>query len=190
MGDCKCCNQAERCDRQIADDITALCGARSTEKSRRIPRQIVACICGRIRRRLFVTLTRGTVAQPQSRSRDVSDPRTDPGAKVRGPEVGSLTSRLLSAALSAAAKPAATPSIDPRGSLSANSRAVFGYAHGPRSASPHDRSDAGTGTSPQEGGDGRPGAISPSSSPLSLCQVPREARRLTVRDRGSTRSVG
>ena len=32
-------------------------------------------------------------------SRDVSDPRTDPGVRVRGPEVGSLTSRLLSGAV-------------------------------------------------------------------------------------------
>jgi orotate phosphoribosyltransferase len=29
---------------------------------------------------------------------DVSDPRTDPGVRVRGPRVGSLTSRLLSCA--------------------------------------------------------------------------------------------
>jgi len=28
-------------------------------------------------------------------SRDVSDPRTDPGVRVRGPRVGSLTSQLL-----------------------------------------------------------------------------------------------
>src|SRR2546421_11421431 len=35
---------------------------------------------------------------PISSSRDVSDPRTDPGVRVRGPEVGSLTSRLLSCA--------------------------------------------------------------------------------------------
>ena len=31
-------------------------------------------------------------------SRDVSDPRTDPGVRVPGPQVGSLTSRLLSCA--------------------------------------------------------------------------------------------
>jgi len=31
-------------------------------------------------------------------SRDVSDPRTDPGVTGRGPRVGSLTSRLLSCA--------------------------------------------------------------------------------------------
>ena len=33
-----------------------------------------------------------------SSSRDVSDPRTDPGVRVPGPQVGSLTSRLLSSA--------------------------------------------------------------------------------------------
>jgi len=32
-------------------------------------------------------------------SRDVSDPRTDPGVRGRGPRVGSLTSRLLSDAV-------------------------------------------------------------------------------------------
>ena len=35
---------------------------------------------------------------PITSSRGVSDPRTDPGVRVRGPEVGSLTSRLLSGA--------------------------------------------------------------------------------------------
>jgi hypothetical protein len=33
-----------------------------------------------------------------SGSRDVSDPGTDPGVRVEGPKVGSLTSRLLSRA--------------------------------------------------------------------------------------------
>jgi len=37
-------------------------------------------------------------------------------------------------------------SINPRGSLSANSHSVFGCAHGPRSASPHDRFDLRSGT--------------------------------------------
>ena len=35
---------------------------------------------------------------PVTGSRDVSDPRTDPGVRVRGPRVGSLTSPLLSGA--------------------------------------------------------------------------------------------
>lgn len=37
-------------------------------------------------------------AVPTAGSRDVSDPRTDPGVRVRGPEVGSLTPQLLSCA--------------------------------------------------------------------------------------------
>jgi hypothetical protein len=37
-------------------------------------------------------------AVPTASSRDVSDPRTDPGVTVTGPEVGSLTPRLLSCA--------------------------------------------------------------------------------------------
>jgi putative addiction module component len=44
--------------------------------------------------------------------------------------------------------------------------------------------------SPRKGGGERPGASSPSSSPSHLCQVPRETRKLTVRDRGGTRFVG
>jgi hypothetical protein len=39
-------------------------------------------------------------------SRDVSDPRTDPGARVRGLRVGSLTSRLLFAPPDASAQTA------------------------------------------------------------------------------------
>ena len=39
-------------------------------------------------------------------SRDVSDPRTDPGARVLGPRVGSLTSRLLFAPLGVSAQTA------------------------------------------------------------------------------------
>ena len=46
------------------------------------------------------------------------------------------------------------------------------------------------GVLPQEGGGDRPGASSPSSSPSHLCQVPRETRKLTVRDRGGIRFVG
>src|SRR3954453_21288491 len=44
--------------------------------------------------------------------------------------------------------------------------------------------------SPRKGGGDRPGASSSSSSPSHLCQVPRETRKLTVRDRGGTRFVG
>ena len=50
-----------------------------------------------------------TIARSQTRSRDVSDPVTDPGVRVGGPEVGSLTSRLLSAASCASAETVAAP---------------------------------------------------------------------------------
>ena len=99
-------------------------------------------------------------------SRDVSDPRTDPGARVRGLEVGSLTSRLLSGA--------------------AHSR-----GEGRRPASLGNMRDSCPQSKPAEGeilvgcycdrrrqadaiaanrraclrGDGRPGPISPSTSP-------------------------
>lgn len=41
-------------------------------------------------------LVRNSGVVPIDSSRDVSDPRTDPGVRVRGPRVGSLTPRLLS----------------------------------------------------------------------------------------------
>src|SRR2546428_13246990 len=47
---------------------------------------------------------------------------------------------------------------------STNSRTVFSYAHETRSWSQHDRGDARDGYSPAKGGDGRPGAITPSTS--------------------------
>jgi hypothetical protein len=87
----------------------------------------------------------------QTRSRDVSDPVTDPGVRVPVPEVGSLTSRLLSAVLWTAAKAAALSPVESRGSVSANFRSVSSYAHGFRSASPRDRFGAGIGTSPRRG---------------------------------------
>ena len=98
-----------------------------------------------------------TVARSRSRSRDVSDPRTDPGVRVRVLEVGSLTFRLLSATLWA------------RAALLESAR----------------RRSRAREYSPAKGGDGRPGAITPSTSPSQLCQVPREARRSTVRHRGT-----
>ena len=76
----------------------------------------------------------------------MSDPVTDPGVGLRGPEVGSLTSRLLSVVLLGGGKNRRRFSINPRGSMSANSHSVFGCAHGPRSASPHDRFDLRSGT--------------------------------------------
>jgi hypothetical protein len=45
--------------------------------------------------RISVSIFRGVLI---TSSRDVSDPRTDPGVRVRGPRVGSLTSRMLSGA--------------------------------------------------------------------------------------------
>src|SRR5712691_9406062 len=43
-------------------------------------------------------LVRNSGVVPITSSRDVSDPGTGPGVRVRGPRVGSLTSRLLSGA--------------------------------------------------------------------------------------------
>lgn len=63
----------------------------------------------------------------------MSDPRTDPGVRVRGPEVGSLTSRLLSTVRWVSAKGAAASPAESRESVSANFRRIFSYAHGPRS---------------------------------------------------------
>jgi hypothetical protein len=76
---------------------------------------------------------------------------TDPGVRVPVPEVGSLTSRLLSAVLWAAAKTATVSPAESRGSVSANFRSVFSYAHGFRSASPRDRFGAGIGSPPRRG---------------------------------------
>jgi hypothetical protein len=75
-------------------------------------------------------------------SRDVSDPQTDPGVRVRGPEVGSLTSRLLSATLCAAAEAAAASFSGRRDSLSTNCHSVIGCAHARRSRIGPDRSEA------------------------------------------------
>jgi hypothetical protein len=64
----------------------------------RIPRRN----CSAIARRNYVRFRRAFGQQihvvPIASSRGVSDPRTDPGVGVRGPEVGSLTPRLLSGA--------------------------------------------------------------------------------------------
>ena len=54
--------------------------------------------------RISVSIFRGVLI---TSSRDVSDPRTGPGVRVRGPEVGSLTSRLRSDAGASAATVAA-----------------------------------------------------------------------------------
>jgi hypothetical protein len=51
---------------------------------------------------------------------------TDPGVRVWGPEVGSLTSRLLSATLCAAAEAAAASFSGRRDSLSTNCHSVIG----------------------------------------------------------------
>jgi len=105
-----------------------------------------------------------TIARSQTRSRDVSDPVTDRGVRVGGPEMGSLTSRLLSVVLLGGRQkppPLLHQSARP---LSANSHSVFRCAHGPRYATPHDRFDLRSGT-PWGGGDGRPGVITPSITP-------------------------
>ena len=106
-----------------------------------------------------------------TRSRDVSDPVTDPGVRVRVPEVGSLTSRLLSATLRASAETAAAMRAEWRDCLSANARSVTRYADEMGSWNQRTLCDARSGDSPAEGGDGPPGAITPSATPSWLCQA-------------------
>jgi hypothetical protein len=60
------------------------------------PKRIAVAFRWTIHQRLAVDVAADLGAVSVINSRDVSDPRTDPGVRVRGPEVGSLTSRLLS----------------------------------------------------------------------------------------------
>ena len=64
----------------------------------RVPIRVVEHIHAPNHSVVAATLAPNSGAVPVTSSRDVSDPRTDPGVRVRGPRVGSLTSRLLSGA--------------------------------------------------------------------------------------------
>ena len=116
---------------------------------------------------MFVTLACANHRTIPTRSRDVSDPRTDPGVRVRGLEVGSLTSRLLSTTVCAPAKTAAALRWNPRGSLSAKFRSIFSYAHVPRSRGRQLRAD-GRADTPLRRGEVVPPAPSPPPPPLSV----------------------
>ena len=96
--------------------------------------------------------------------------------------MGSLTSRLLSATVCASAETAAALRSNPSRSLSANVRGIFGYAHVPCSRLRHDRDDGMHRYSPQKGGDGPPGAITPSITPSVLCQAVLEWSEIDGRD--------
>jgi hypothetical protein len=126
-------------------DITASFPRTIGRESRRIARRIVACVCDRILTRLFATL-------PCANHRTISD--TQPGRErphLRNPDpdpsVGYGVAHVPAALRDTVrgGKNRRRFSINPRGSLSANSHSVFGCAHGPRSASPHDRFDLRSG---------------------------------------------
>ena len=98
--------------------------------------------CDQILSRLSVTLAFANHRTMSDTQPGRERPRDRRWGRVPAPEVGSLTSRLLSATLSASAETAAASGVESRDSLSANSRGVFGYAHGLRSRRGRDRSDA------------------------------------------------
>jgi len=64
----------------------------------RVPIRVVKRIHAPNHSVVAATLAPNSAVVPVISSRDVSDPPTDPGVRVRGPRVGSLTSRLLSCA--------------------------------------------------------------------------------------------
>jgi len=133
--------------REMDDDITESLQRTIERESQRIAHSVVALHVRSDPDSIVGDIWRAqTIARSRTRSRDVSDPVTGPGVRVKGPEVGSLTSRLLSAVLLDGGKNRRRFSINPRRSLSANSHSVFDCARGPRSASPHDHFDLRSGT--------------------------------------------
>jgi hypothetical protein len=92
-----------------------------------------------------------TTARSQTRSRDVSDPVTDPGVRVRVLGVGSLTPRLLSDTVCASAETAAAMRTESGESLSATANRVARYGDVTRSSNQRRRDDASTGTPGRRG---------------------------------------
>jgi hypothetical protein len=119
--------------------------------------------------RISVSIFRAVVI---TSSRDVSDPRTDPGVRVRGPRVGSLTSRLLSRAPRSRGERRRADSTGDRYGEYSQSKDTEGEGDGPHLV------DRGPQTTVIEAnrpkclrGDGRPGSITPSTSPSLLCHL-------------------
>jgi len=142
--------------------------------------------CDQILSRLSVTLACANHRTMSDTQPGRERPRDRPRGRVPAPEVGSLTSRLLSATLSAAAQTAAARRSNFHESRAANCRGVFSYANGSRSLRVRTIVATHGPVLPRAGGYGRPAAISPSTSPSSLCQVPRRRPGSTVRHRRPT----
>ena len=131
-----------------------------------------------------------TIARSQTRSRDVSDPRDRPWGQGRGSgggvahvpaalrgvlSVGKDRRRIVSGfARVSVRKLPQRIQLRGRDPLMKKAR----YAHGLYRYTS------------KKGGDGRPGAISLSTSPSVLCQVLREAPRINVGHRGATWAIG
>ena len=171
MGECLQSNQGKRSDDRSTTTSPSHCSGRSSANRNGSRIQLSPCMCDRTLSRLLATFgcsNHRTISDTQpGRER----PRNRPWGQGQGSRGGVAHVPAALCDILRGGKNRRRFSVNPRGSLSANSHSVFGCAHGPGSASPHDRFDLRSGTPLRRG---VMDALAPSPLPSPLSDLARD----------------